>query len=319
MKFLVSVFLSILAVAGNAEVKNITTIKPTTAQKPTDTKQMPCISKTGHSAATHHSFEILPDLPQVLAIIKKTRRLKAELPETQQYNVLSILLKAINPQLAIVSPKQAKEYLKKSKYQKKINQKVFQPVKLNKKIIYCRFNSFPDKAVKEFSTILNTPENAPIGLIIDLRQCHGYDYINMQKVLLSCLDNIPSWLSLSVKSKHHALKSFIMILVSQHTSGTAEIFAAAAKHNSRCMLLGAKTSGTPFKQQIHHLKSGALLLTPQIPPVINKLPPCPATPQLPINPYPQANYKEISKSNISSKDKCLQAAIDLIISLSLLR
>jgi hypothetical protein len=308
-----------MAAASNAEVKNIAPAKTAVTKKSTDTKQTPCPSKTGRSATQIHSFEILPELPQAMEIIKKTRLLKTELPATQKYRVLSLILKAINPQLAIVSPKQAKEYLKNSKHPKNISNQVFMPVKLNRKITYFRFSSFSDKAVKEFSKMIQTPDKIPAGLIIDLRQCQGYDYTNMQKVLLSCLDNTPSWLSLSVKNKHRALKSFIMILVSQHTSGTAEIFAAAAKHNSRCMLLGAKTSGKPFKQQIHLLKSGALLLTPQIPLVISKLPPCPATPQITINPYPQANYKELSKSNISSKDKCLQAAVDLIISLSLLR
>ncbi|GEM_PF-2491131 len=190
------------------------------------------------------------------------------------------------------------------------------------KILYLRLDEFnPETFSKLKDDCENTSklENRPIGLIIDLRDCQGFDYENCLKaVALFCApEKLPKPESIELPKR--SLNIPVIILVGSKTKGAGEIFTRLMLENGQCLISGSGTAGCPFKKMKVVLKSGNILMIPTIPDCLASIPTSQIVPAITFSPYPQIEYSKLaSTAGSEDTDKCLQRATDLLISLEAL-
>jgi C-terminal processing protease CtpA/Prc len=192
----------------------------------------------------------------------------------------------------------------------------------SQKVLYTRIDEFN---TANFAKLKDDCENTArlanktVGLIIDLRSCQGYDYENCIKSLgLFCPpEKVPRVEDMEIPGR--ALSIPVIILVGSKTKGAAEIFARLMLENGQCLVSGSGTAGYPFFKKKISLKSGNCLLIPSVPKFLSHIPPAQVVPTINAAAYPQIAYEKISGTAGSEEsDKCLQRAIDLLISLDAL-
>lgn len=220
--------------------------------------------------------DILPDLTQIINTAKNTRFSNKKLTIQQKYDILHKLVTSLN---SFMDLKLVKPFY--------INKKEFKSFPLKKlkqgKIFYFRIDSFAPKNIKSFmdnTQKIIKSKKSPDGIIIDLRNCSGFDHENMYKVL----------------QRGKALKLTIICLIGKKTKGAAELLTQIITRSPKCISMGASTAGQPFEHKYIDLKSGFYLFIPQIPEFLKKLPKKIVKPTIP--------YK--------SKENCLNAATDLL-------
>ncbi len=219
--------------------------------------------------------DILPDLTQVLTLIEEDRFSGKKLSIQQKYDILHKLVISLNPfmDLKMAKPLPFAKKKIKSFPAKKLKQN---------KIFYFRIDSFAPENIKSFiDTVqeISKTEKSPDGIIIDLRNCSGFNNENMLKVSQLC----------------KSLKLTTVCLTGKDTSGDAELLAQAVAILPKGIIIGASTAGQPFEYKNIELKSGFVLLVPQIPTFLEKLP------------------KKTVKPSIRCKDNaCMNAAVDLL-------
>jgi C-terminal processing protease CtpA/Prc len=159
------------------------------------------------------------------------------------------------------------------------------PVKKFKgdKILCFRMDSFAPESIKAFTDAtqeINKTRKPPYGIIIDLRNCSGFDNENMLKVSSLC----------------KSLKLTTVCLVGKNTSGDAELLAQTIAGLPKGIIMGTTSAGKPFDYKVIELKSGFVLMLPKIPAHLKELP------------------EKTVKSSIFCKDNtsCMDAAIDLL-------
>ena len=220
--------------------------------------------------------DILPDLTQIINTAENTRFSNKKLTIQQKYDILRKLVTSLNPfmDLKLVKPF----------YPTKKKSKTFPLKKLKQgKVFYFRIDSFDSENIKPFMDntqgIINN-KKSPGGIIIDLRNCSGFEHENMYKVL----------------QRAKALKLTIICLIGKKTKGAAELLTQMITRSPKCISMGAPTAGQPFEHKYIDLKSGFYLFIPQIPDFLKKLPEKTVNPTIP--------YKD--------KEDCLNVASDLL-------
>ncbi|MFA6290823.1 MAG: S41 family peptidase [Victivallales bacterium] len=192
----------------------------------------------------------------------------------------------------------------------------------SQKVLYTRIDEFnPVNFAKLREDCENTARlaNKPAGLIIDLRDCQGYDYEScISSLALFCPpEKVPRTEDIEIPKR--ALAIPVIMLVGNKTRGAAEIFARLMLENGQCLISGAGTAGSPFFKKKIVLKSGNCLLIPSVPNFLSGIPVAQVIPTISTAAYPQIAYEKLSGSAGSEEsDKCLQRAIDLLISLDAL-
>ncbi len=233
--------------------------------------------------------DVLPGLTQILSLTQNAGRLT----EQQRYILLGQLVRALNPfmdlkrNLPVSSPAKTKA-------------ENFPVIKLKQgKILYFRLDSFESENIKTFMDVTQKLLNAkdlPGGIILDLRNCSGFNNKNMNKISRRC----------------KALQQMIIGLTGQGTSGAAELLAQLLPRYPDGVTLGLPTAGRPFDYKAVELESGFILLTPKIPAFIKKLPEKPLKPTIYCSGKKQIKYLELKKNKTPGKDSSLSAALDLL-------
>lgn len=192
----------------------------------------------------------------------------------------------------------------------------------SQKVLYARIDEFNPANFAKFKDDCESTAklaNKPVGLIIDIRDCQGYDYEScIRSLSLFCPpEKVPRTEDIEIPKR--TLSIPVIMLVGNKTKGAAEIFAKLMLENGQCLVLGAATAGNPFFKEKIVLKSGNCLLIPSVPKFLSHIPAAQVVPTINIAPYPQVDYEKLSAATGSEdSDKCLQRAIDLLISLDAL-
>lgn len=192
----------------------------------------------------------------------------------------------------------------------------------SQKVLYARIDEFnPANFAKFMDDCENTARlaNKPVGLIIDTRDCQGYDYEScIRSLALFCPpDKIPKTDIFDIPKR--TLNIPVIVLVGNKTRGAAEIFAKLMLENGQCLISGSATAGCPFFKKKVLLKSGSCLLVPSVPKYLSHIQAAQVVPTIVVAAYPQIPYEKLSGTAGSEEsDKCLQRAIDLLISLDAL-
>jgi len=191
------------------------------------------------------------------------------------------------------------------------------------RILYLRINEFsPEQFTQLEGDCISTSNLAfpPIGIIIDLRSCHGFDIHDALKSLQLFCD--PKRLPKNKLQKK--VKRFydepMAILVGKNTVGAAEIFAELTKKAKQGLVLGETTAGNPFSGKRIPLTSGGTLIVPLIPEYLKSLVISRIKPAIEIRAYPQIEFKNITeKAGAEKVDKCISRTADLLVSLDALK
>lgn len=220
--------------------------------------------------------DILPGLTQVLSLIEKERFSSKKLTIQQKYDILHMLVKSLNPYMDLKMAKPFPAAVTKTKS--------FPVKKLKQDKIFCfRIDSFSSVDIKPFTETaqeINKSKELPDGIIIDLRNCSGFNNENLLKVSSLC----------------KSLKLPTVCLAGKNTSGDAELLAQTIAKLPKGIIMGTATAGKPFDYKVIELKSGFVLLIPKIPAYLNKLP-----------------EKTIEPNIFCNDDKsCMNAAVDLL-------
>jgi hypothetical protein len=192
----------------------------------------------------------------------------------------------------------------------------------SQKLLYARIDEFNPANFAKFKDDCESTANLankPIGLIIDIRDCQGYDYEScIRSLSLFCPpEKVPRTEDIEIPKR--TLNIPVIMLVGNKTKGAAEIFARMMLENGQCLVLGAGTAGYPFAKKKIVLKSGSYLLIPSVPKFLSHIPVAQLVPTINIAPYPQVAYEKLSTTvGSEDSDKCFQRAIDLLISLDAL-
>lgn len=189
----------------------------------------------------------------------------------------------------------------------------------SQKVLYTRIDEFnPATFAKLKDDCESTARlaNRPVGLIIDIRDCNGYDYENCIKALALFCPPEKLTRPENVEIPGRTLNIPVIMLVGNKTRGAAEIFARLMQENGQCLISGSNTAGYPFFKKKTVLKSGSCLLIPSVPKFLSHIPATQVVPTVNIAAYPQIAYEKLSGiAGSEESDKCLQRAIDLLISL----
>ncbi len=192
----------------------------------------------------------------------------------------------------------------------------------SQKVLYTRIDEFnPANFAKLKDDCENTARlaNKPVGVIIDLRDCQGYDYEScISSLAIFCPpDKVPRTEDIEIPKRTLAIP--VIMLVGNKTRGAAEIFSRLMLENGQCLISGAGTAACPFFKKKIVLKSGNCLLIPSVPKFLSGIPVAQVVPTINAAAYPQIAYEKLSGTAGSEEsDKCLQRAIDLLISLDAL-
>ena len=220
--------------------------------------------------------DILSGLTQVTTLVEAERFSSKKLTIQQKYDILHKLVISLNPymDLRMAKPFPAVKRKIKSFPVKKLKQK---------KILCFRIDSFAPENIKAFTDAvqeISKTNKMPDGIIIDLRNCSGFNNKNMLNISRLC----------------KSLKLTIVCLVGKNTSGDAELLAQTISSLSKGIIMGKNTAGKPFDYKVVELKSGFILMIPKIPAHLKKLP------------------EKTVKPSIYCKDSstCMNAAVDLL-------
>ena len=192
----------------------------------------------------------------------------------------------------------------------------------SQKVLYTRIDEFNPANFAKFKDDCESTArlaNRPVGLIIDLRDCQGYDYEScVSSLALFCPpEKVPRTEDIEIPKR--TLTVPVIILVGNKTKGAAEIFTRLMLENGQCLISGSGTAGYPFFKKKIVLKSGNCLLIPSVPKFLSHIPAAQVVPTINVAAYPQIAYEKLSATAGSEEsDKCLQRAIDLLISLDAL-
>ena len=249
--------------------------------------------------------KLLPELEQLLTLVQTNSRLnKLEMTRPEKYIFLRKLVKSLNPFMDLLEVQPVPLPRKTLSYP---------AVKFNKgKILYFRFDAFTAENTLPFFTImekLSKDKNFPKGIIIDLRDCSGFNYKNMRRIFSYC-SNSQEYITPSPNIT--PLPSIVICLTGKKTKGAAEILAQSVTAAKNGLTVGQASNGEPFEQKGITLKSGFFLMVPQVPDFLNKLPSQPVNASTEISKSFQQKYSELKNKGNCGKDNSLTTAIDLL-------
>ena len=249
--------------------------------------------------------KLLPELEQLLKLVEANSRLnKLEMTRPEKYIFLRKLVKSLNPFMDLLEIQPIPIPRKTSSYPE---------IKFNKgNILYFRFDAFTNKNTLPFFTAakkLSKSGKLPKGIILDLRDCSGFNYDNMRKVFSYCSKS-EKYITRSAGIK--AMPSIVICIIGEKTLGTAEVLAQSVAASRNGLTVGQASNGNPFDLKGITLKSGFFLMVPQVPDFLNKLPAQPVYASTKISEPFQQKYSELKNKGNCGKDNCLKTAIDLL-------
>ncbi len=189
-------------------------------------------------------------------------------------------------------------------------------------ILYIRIKSFAGKSLQQLKEDCeNSAKLAkkPMGIILDLRNSQGENYISALNAagLFASSENLKK-IGLQSGLKQ-TLKSPVIILTGEDTKGASEVFTTLLINMKRGISLGGSTAGIPFQKRKTVLTNGDFLMIPQIPENLEMIIPESIKPSITFSPYPQLCYKRLKEeAGAEKEDKCIQRAVELIICLNAL-
>ena len=191
------------------------------------------------------------------------------------------------------------------------------------KVSYIRLDSFTPETVLQLSEdaeMISGFSKKNSGIVIDLRNSIGGDNVSALKAArFFCppekVPEIPE-----IKDVKRFFKLPVVILTSEKTKNSSELFAAVMEKAGCAMIMGHPTSGSIFSVKPVETSSGSRLLIPDIPEELAGIPANPVFPSIMEKPFPQIDFKKLS-SEIGSEsgDRALSRAIDLLISIDVIR
>lgn len=191
------------------------------------------------------------------------------------------------------------------------------------KVTYIRIDSFtPETVAKlaEDAEMFSGFTKKSSGIIIDLRNSSGGDNMSALKAagFFCPPDKLPEVPEL--KGTKRFFKLPIVILTSGKTRNSSEIFVSVMEKAGSAMTIGYPTAGIIFSVKALETSSGSRLLIPDISHEFAGIQPNPIQPSIMENPFPQIDFKKLSSEiGSESSDRALSRAIDLLISIDVIR
>lgn len=185
------------------------------------------------------------------------------------------------------------------------------------RIVYFRIDGFNDAVFeqlkKDCAAILEIKrKERPHGIVVDLRNCRGFDLENARKSLLLLCSGRKIKSVIQGEDVDRMLKIKLAVLVGRKTSGSAEIFADLTRASGSGIIIGERTAGQPFRYKPFKLKNGRFLLVPEVPDNFKSDSMfCGVTPLITKENGPQAAYDKAEKE----PDECLKYAVNMLIAL----
>ena len=185
------------------------------------------------------------------------------------------------------------------------------------KILYFYPGNFSNNALEKLRKRIEQPpdkDQSVKGIILDLRNSQGYNYRNIEKTVSILLPPEKLELLGIVPGKRSKRRFPIAVLGNKKTLGAPEVLISILLQTESAVFFGTETAGHPFPAKKYMLKSGGLLLIPQIPEKLTMIPVRSVTPSIksPVNARVSA---EVLKKNPADalKDTCIRKAVDLIV------
>ena len=191
------------------------------------------------------------------------------------------------------------------------------------RVSYIRIDSFTPGTVEGLgndSAMVAGFSKKSCGIVIDLRTSRSGGDISALKAarFFSSPDKIPELLE--IKDVKRLFKLPVVILVSGKTQNASELFAALMEKAGTAIIMGHPTSGGIFPVKPIEISTGGRLLIPDISPAFAGIPANPVFPSIMENPFPQIDFKKLSSElGSESSDRALSRAVELLISISVIR
>ncbi len=263
--------------------------------------------------------ELERDIVKMLEILEvQYPAMYRKLPADTRIKILRSVGKGFNAGIRIVEkkPKADKKAVPKGAEKSEIKPAV--TISRNR-LSYFRIDDFSAAELKTLTKEcqeISRLKNAPVGAILDLRDCEGGEWLAAVNALgLFCSPE-----KKLIKELNPECKQFIKVpcavLIGKNTSGAGEIFAFLMAKARQGLLIGAPTTGEPFPLKRVEMNSKYDLLIPQIPEELGMIPASPVQPAIKIKAYPQISYTDLKKVDEERIDNCLSRAVDLLISYS---
>ena len=143
---------------------------------------------------------------------------------------------------------------------------------INDKILYIRYSGFSQNSYEKFESLIkNTDESQIAGIIIDLRDNPGGEFISSVNMCDLFLDDGLIMYTLDKKENKkeyfadkYSFNAPMAVLVNESTASAAEIFAGSMQGRKRAAIIGKKTFGKGVSQSLIELNApekGAIKIT----------------------------------------------------------
>jgi len=190
--------------------------------------------------------------------------------------------------------------------------KLYKPFSLSKnEFLYVRVDSLVRESInmvqEELADYLGKPK-AQKGCILDLRSCHGYEITNAIELLKS------------LRQAKTDSKMQLAVLMGRDTSGSSEVLIKIMETEKLGITIGSKTAGKPLPQRELTLNSGEVIKLPELNKYVKLIDIKPILPNLKVGKNNQVAYDTLySTMNGEAGDKCISQAIDLMVSINIIK
>ncbi|OGV39478.1 MAG: hypothetical protein A2020_03025 [Lentisphaerae bacterium GWF2_45_14] len=191
------------------------------------------------------------------------------------------------------------------------------------KVTYIRLDSFTPAivaALKNDAEMVAGFSEKPSGIVIDLRNSRGGDTVSALKAarLFCHPEDVPGCPEGSDLKK--LFERPIVILTSGKTENSPELFGALLEKSGHAIVMGKYPEGKPFPMKSVSLPNGSRLIFPDVPPELVDISAKPLVPLIIAEPFPQIDFKRLSsETGAGSSDHALSRAVDLLISIGVIR
>ena len=274
---------------------------------------------------SHASPRVVSVISEIYAQLEKNYpQLINRLGKSDEDRIISAFVKSMGAGLEYRDPAAAESGSPVKDSANKSSRDVYPLVNIaSNKLSYVRIDEFSPKSFERLKDDLEAAGRLPSpskGIIIDLRNCAGFDYpVTFDSLKLFCApERLPD--ARGSKDVKRAAESPSAILVGDRTMGAAEIFAYYMGRARQGLTIGGQTCGLPFPQQSILLSNGKALMIPDVPAEWDYYPEKPSAPSIKAEAYPQISYDKLSSDTGSeANDPCLSKAVDLLLSVSAIR
>jgi len=190
--------------------------------------------------------------------------------------------------------------------------KLYKPFSLSKnEYLYVRVDSLVRESIDmiqvELADYIRKPKIHK-GCILDLRSCHGYEIANAIDLLKS------------LRQAKTDNKMQLAVLIGRDTSGSSEVLTKIMEAEKLGITIGSKTAGKPLPQRELTLESGDVIKLPELNKYVKLIDIKPILPNLKVSSNNQIEYDTLySTMNGEAGDKCISQAIDLMVSINIIK